>query len=1341
MSPQLILQKALDREKEAVVKLVLTALDGGKPVRSGTLDITVNVIDANDNTPKFNKELYKVSVPENTMLGTPIIKLNATDTDAGTNGEIIYSLISHGKEKSSEIFQINPVTGEVSVKGHLDREDTAAFELHAQAQDKGSSPRASHCKVLVEVLDVNDNAPVISLTSLSSTVREDATSGTVVGLITIADNDVDQNGEISAKIKGSSPFILQPSYKNYYSLVVGGPLDREKTSEYNITVTATDKGTPPLVNNMFLTIYISDVNDNAPRFPDKAINFYVKENSPAGDVIATVTAKDADINENAHLAYSIISRNYLTSMVDVNSANGEIYSKQSFDYEAIMSFQFQIQSSDSGVPSLSSNATVNIFILDENDNNPVILPPYSEPGSVNTENIPYSAEAGYFVAKIRAVDADSGYNALLSYHITEPKGTNLFRIGSSTGEIRTKRRMSDNDLKTHPLIITVSDNGDPVLSTTLSMEIVVVENIDDLQTSIRRVPVKEENFSNLNLYLLIAIVSVSVIFLLSLIALIAAKCYGTDSGFSRSSAPVVTTHPDGSWSYSKSTQQYDVCFSSDTLKSDVVVFPSPFPPADAELISINGGDTFNRTQTLPSTGKIVYSVSEEVKKGTVVGNIAKDLNINVHDLEYRLFQIVSGSNKKYFDVNLKTGALFVNERIDREEFCTLEQKCVLNIEALAQNPHHLYRIEITIVDINDNAPNFPLDTFKLNITENANPGVRFLLPVAEDDDIGSNALKDYRLSMNEFFSIDVQKDEQSVSAEMVLQKALDREKQSSLRLLVSALDGGKPPKSGTMNIIVNVIDVNDNSPVFSMSLYKVKVKENISLGTKILSVSASDLDEVKGQLDYEENRAVELRVQARDKGSPPQSTHCKVLVEVLDENDNAPEIKTTPLLDSVKENTKLGTAVALVTVSDNDGGKNGIVHLSLKGSFPFKLEQSYKNHYSLLVYGPLDRENISQYNIPLEAVDEGTPPLSSSAIITVCITDVNDNAPRFSTPFVNAYIRENRQAGDLVVKVLAEDSDFDRNAELSYSLLESSGGGVRVSPMINVNSVNGEIYTTQSFNYEEIQRIQFVVEATDSGILPLSSNVTVNVFILDENDNSPVFLPPYSEPGSVNTENIPYSAEAGYFVAKVRAVDADSGYNALLSYHITEPKGTNLFRIGTSSGEIRTKRRMSDNDLKTHPLIITVSDNGEPSLSTTMSIEIVVVENMDSLQPSLRQVPVKEENFSNLNLYLLIAIVSVSVIFLLSLIALIAAKCHGTDGGCGRSSAPVVTTHPDGSWSYSKSTQQYDVCFSSDTLKSDVVVFPSPFPPADAELISINGGDTFNRTQTLPSTTKDCGGH
>ncbi|XP_077098995.1 protocadherin alpha-2-like isoform X2 [Siphateles boraxobius] len=768
--------------------------------------------------------------------------------------------------------------------------------------------------------------------------------------------------------------------------------------------------------------------------------------------------------------------------------------------------------------------------------------------------------------------------------------------------------------------------------------------------------------------------------------------------------------------------------------------------------------------------QIVYSVPEEVNKGTVVGNIAKDLNINVHDLESRMFEIVTGSNKKYFDVNLKTGVLFVNERIDREEICMSKQKCSLNIEALAENPHHLYRVEIKILDINDNAPHFPVKVFTVNISENASPGERFPLPVSEDSDVGSNSLKEYKLSPNEHFSLDTQSEDQSVSAELVLNKALDREKQATIKLVLTGTDGGKPPKSGTLHIIINVMDVNDNNPVFSQPLYKVKVKENVGAETKVISVFATDLDEginreimysfvghgkkqdlfsiipetgdivVKGRIDYEENPAIELRVQARDKGSPPKSTQCKVLIEVMDENDNAPEITVTPLLKTVKEDTKSGTAVALVTVSDKDGGKNGIVHCALKGSFPFKLETSYNNHYSLVVDGALDRESVSQYNITITASDEGTPALSSSTVITVHISDVNDKAPHFPATVINAFLSENGQAGGLVTKVSADDSDTGENAELSYSLLDSSSSSVPVTTLININSLSGEIFSLKSFNHEETKRFQFEVMATDSGVPPLSSNVTVNVFILDENDNSPVILPPYSDPGSVNTENIPYSAEAGYFVAKIRAVDADSGYNALLSYHISEPKGTNLFRIGSSTGEIKTKRRMSDSDLKTHPLIITVSDNGEPSLSATMSMDVVVVESLDDIKTSFREVPVKEESFSDLNVYLLIAIVSVSVIFLLSLVGLIAAKCYRTDGSFSRYSAPVINTHPDGSWSFSKSTQQYDVCFSSDTIKSDVVVFPSPFPPADAELISINSGeDTFTRTQTLPNSEKPKG--
>ncbi|XP_041845619.1 protocadherin alpha-5-like isoform X28 [Melanotaenia boesemani] len=681
----------------------------------------------------------------------------------------------------------------------------------------------------------------------------------------------------------------------------------------------------------------------------------------------------------------------------------------------------------------------------------------------------------------------------------------------------------------------------------------------------------------------------------------------------------------------------------------------------------------------------------------------------------------------------------------------------------------VHGIDVNVLDINDNSPEFIEQSYLLNVSESMSPGERFLLPVAEDADIGSNSMKGYKLSQNEHFSLDVQNGGQhGVSAELVLDKALDREKEQFLQLILTAVDGGKPARSGTLQINVNVIDVNDNTPIFSKTLYKVQVNENAAPGTEVIQLNATDLDEgsnsritysfikrgnsdpsnmfylesktgqitVKGSLDYESTNAYEVRVQAQDQGVFPRTAHTKMLIEIIDVNDNPPEISVTSLMTPIKEDAELGTIVALITVSDKDGGNNGITNCKVVGKVPFKLKPNYKNEYSLVVDGPLDRESTSLYNVTITATDEGRPPLSSIRVVVVDVGDVNDNAPRFMEPVIDVYVKENSPVGSVIYTINTFDPDLGSNARVTYKLLDSFPRNVPISSVLNINTENGNIVSLQSFNHEELKTFQFKVQAMDSGVPPQSSNVTVNVLILDENDNSPTILAPYSEHGSVNSETIPYSAEVGYFVAKIRAVDADSGYNALLSYHLSEPKGNNLFRIGTSTGEIRTKRKMSDNDLKTHPLVVLVSDNGEPSLTATVSVDVVVVESTADTQTPFRHVPIKEDNFSDLNLYLLIAIVSVAVIFLLSLISLISVRCHRRDSSFSRYSAPMITTHPDGSWSYSKATQQYDVCFNSDTLKSDVVVFPAPYPPVDAELISINGEDIFTRTQTLPNKEK-----
>uniref|UniRef100_A0A3P9AT62 Si:ch73-379j16.2 n=1 Tax=Maylandia zebra TaxID=106582 RepID=A0A3P9AT62_9CICH len=305
--PFLVLQKALDREKENAHKLILTAVDGGNPPRTGTLNVTVIVLDSNDNHPTFNQELYSVTIPENVDRDTSVTTVNATDLDEGVNGKIEYFFGGELNTKLYDTFSLDKDTGEIRVKGGIDFENMEVYKLDVHATDKGQPPMSTNCRVIINVLDVNDNKPEIEVTSLSKIVSEDSKPGTVVALISITDQDAGLNGKVICSISDNVPFDLKPSFQdNMYSLVIKHKLDRESVSHYDVTITATDCGVPPLSTSRTLSIDVSDVNDNAPQFAQNPVELYLVENNEPGKPIFSVSASDKDLNENAALTYRII---------------------------------------------------------------------------------------------------------------------------------------------------------------------------------------------------------------------------------------------------------------------------------------------------------------------------------------------------------------------------------------------------------------------------------------------------------------------------------------------------------------------------------------------------------------------------------------------------------------------------------------------------------------------------------------------------------------------------------------------------------------------------------------------------------------------------------------------------------------------------------------------------------------------------------------------------------------------------------------------------------------------------------------------------------------------------
>ncbi|XP_040831223.1 protocadherin beta-12-like isoform X2 [Ochotona curzoniae] len=753
-----------------------------------------------------------------------------------------------------------------------------------------------------------------------------------------------------------------------------------------------------------------------------------------------------------------------------------------------------------------------------------------------------------------------------------------------------------------------------------------------------------------------------------------------------------------------------------------------------------------------------FSVAEETPSGSLVGNLIKDLGLELGELASRETQVVSNDRKQPLQLDSSTGDLVLSEPLDREELCGSAEPCVLHFQVIMKHPLQFLRLELEVTDVNDHPPVFLEKEMLLEIPENSPVGAVFLLESAKDLDVGVNAVNGYEVSPNSHFHVKLRVNPDGEKyPELVLDEALDFEAQPELRLTLTALDGGAPPRSGTAAVRVMVVDINDNAPAFERPFYEVTIPEDSVLGSQVVSVSAWDSDSgangeisytfshgsedirktfdidgksgkvtLRGSLDFETTQSYSIIVQATDRGG--LFGKAAVRIQVTDVNDNAPEIAVSSITSEILENSPV-TVVMLFSIRDRDEGENGRTVCSIPEDIPFVLKSNVANYYTLETEGPLDREARAQYTITITVSDLGTPRLQSQHNVTVHVSDVNDNAPTFSQALYTLFVLENNSPALHIGSVSASDRDAGTNAQLTYSLLtqdqatqQPQGQGqeqVDVGALVALDAASGQLFALRALDYETLRAFEFGVRASDGGSPALSGEARVRVVLRDANDHAPrVLYPPRNgSAAGACPELVPRGAEAGYVVSKVVAVDGDSGRNAWLSYELLQATEPGLFGVWAHSGEVRTARPVSERDAPQQRLLVQVRDHGEPPLSASVALHVLLVDGFSQPYLPRPDAPAGQAGQAEaLTVSLVVALAAVSSLFLASVLALVAARLCGRGGagagavavgsGCGVSVAegrffpagagcggvgPLVDVGGAGTLSQS---YQYEVCVS-----------------------------------------------
>ncbi|KAI7801010.1 putative protocadherin-16 [Triplophysa rosa] len=1217
----LFVKSSLDREAKEMYLLTVLASSGfGQLKKTGSATVRVSVMDENDNSPRFTQERAFLAVHENLPAGTGFGRVSASDRDAGLNGRLSYRLLHLDRH-----FQINSHTGEISTRFSLDRELQSSYQLIVVAQDGGTPPRSSTCTAFITVLDENDNAPsfthVQTGRELWLQVLEGQPPGFLLGIVQAKDPDDGENGAIFYSMSGprAERFSLNPHTGELRS---ASPLNHSDRPEYSFTILASDRGSPPQSSTTALRIQVLSSSKGSQSTNSQSLTLKSVEGAKPGSIMGSVRSPDSQtLPEAGLITYTVVGSTDRDSTFVVDRLTGDVYLARELDFEKAPRYTLQVEVDDFSMALPKSHfVTLIIDVQDSNDHAPQF------PEDPITIVVPENTEPGSSVYTFHAVDKDgSGPNSEIHYSILHqlPNSPDLLFLDPATG-VLSLGMMFDHERSTSFLLVVQATDSAPDASQrrrgTVTARIFVTDVNDNkpIFISASVVSVMEDQPVG---FVVVYVMAVDV-----------------DQGENgRVSYRIQSGNTGGKFSLNPDTGALSVLRPIDREEQDlfnltiVAEDHGSQQLSSTQLLSIQVIDVNDEAPYFEESEYEAFVAENQPAGTTVLVVSASDMDRGTNGVV--TYDSIVGDE---FSIHPVTGVITTTKPLDREAQGVYAVTVYVRDGGSPPN-FAKTTVRVTVLDENDNRPVFGRVYYSLEVPENQEPVTLFTIR-ATDQDSGDSGVLHYKITDGDYLG-DFHLDKKS--GVLSTSRPLDREYKSRYTLTMEAQDQGIPSLASTVTLDINVLDLNDNSPVFPSNSYSVEISEDAPEGSLVLKVSASDPDEGSNSqlvyflsqesrgmftvdqhtgristaavLDREKVSSYSFKVYAMDSSAAnPHNTSAQVTVQVLDVNDNAPFFITDPLIINVSSSGISNHKVlATMRAEDKDFGANGSVFYRFAN--PVKGFTINSLTGDIQATEKLHALTQSQRTLIVEAMDQGNPSQSSLGVVVVYIREQSYQGIRFSRHTRDVSLQENAAKGTSVIQIQARYLDGSSSG-INYSIFSGNK-----QQSFSISPYTGEIRVESSkgLDFEETPRLRLVVKAETASS---SSFMAVNLLLQDVNDNLPRFqLHNY----------FAYVREAqGYDhpIIQVLADDLDQGQNGQVTYSIRSSSMSSLFKIDPVTGSISTAAIM-DREIWTHTnLVITATDRGTPRLAGSATLTVIIVDLNDNSPtiPVPREVRVPE---------------------------------------------------------------------------------------------------------------------